>query len=329
MPDEFKQNPWQPEQSASAQAAIPSVAAPPVEVSVRTMASDLASLGETGGGPPRPVNIAVPSLNQGENSAVRGPAAAQEEDFGSSSKKKFFIWGLAGMLGAAVLFLGGYYFLPLFSSNNPNPSSAIVRATSTIASSAPAFAHHSFFSQPVDGALVLGAAASTEGLEAYRARVNGVIAGISSSTPAFFDASLQNTKGEPLSAANFLDSIGANIWSSKFISLNFNADFTFFLYKDKNGVWPGYAFQLGQNKSPILLQQDLRKIESAPNLKNLFLNDPGFLASAFQDGLASGQPVRMANFSDKKSVLVYGWFFNKYLIVSTSLGGLTQALAHF
>lgn len=324
MPDEFAQNPWQPEQSAQAQAAMPSVAPPPNEVSIRTMASDLASLGETGGGPPQPRNVAVPYLNQA-GPDTNAPATVL--------KSKFLIWGVAVAVGAGALFLAGYYLIPLFSSPKSGSSgpSAVSRVTSSSAplvSLPPASAHQSVFRQPVDGTFILNIGSSTEGLAPYGSRVNGFIAGLSSSS-TFLGVTPQDPAGSPVPAALFLDSIRANVFASNFITSNFNSDFTFFLYKDKAGVWPGYVFQLALNKSPILLQQDLRKIETAPNLKNLFLNDPGFPASAFQDSLISGQPVRIANFSDKKSVLAYGWFFNKYLIVSTSIEGLKQTLVHF
>jgi hypothetical protein len=339
-------NPWQPELSQQAQNAVPTVSAPPVEVSIRTMASDLASLGETGGGPPRAMNVAVPSLSRfetpvsqpkpGENQAAAVAVGEEVPVAHASRSSRLLIWAFASLFGVIVLFLGGYYFIPLLSSpktvQQPPPT---VHATSSIPSNTPppappkvAFEHHSVFTQPVDGIFILNLASSSDGMKVYIPQAGALLGGTSASS-SLFEAELRDADGNPPSAEAFLTSSGANVFDQNFLGANFNSDFTLFFYKDKNGAWPGYIFSLMQNGSPILLQQDLRKIENASNIANLFLNDPGTPETSFKDVLVSGQPVRVLGFSDKKSVLAYGWLLNKYLIVSTSLEGIKQALARF
>src|SRR6185295_6305529 len=108
MPDEFAQNSWQPDQSEQSKAAMPSVSAPPVEVSIRTMSSDLASLGETGGGPPHPMSVAVPSLSRIEQPAAMPKENVEvlEEGVRPPSKSRFLFLGFLVLLGAGGLFLG-------------------------------------------------------------------------------------------------------------------------------------------------------------------------------------------------------------------------------
>ena len=181
MPDEFKQNFSQPDQSPQAQLAVPSIAPPPTEVSIRTMASDLASLGETGGGPPRPRNVAVPSLQQSTNEGANDVSA-------SSSSSKVIVTGIVVVASAAGLFFAGYYFLfPFLASvKSPKPAAVLPVASSSIPLPAqPAFKHASFFRQPVDGTFVLKISSATEGIQAQSGQLSGFLAGLASSSTFF------------------------------------------------------------------------------------------------------------------------------------------------
>ena len=346
MPDSFNQNPWQEDKSAAARAPeIPKVAAPPVEVAIRTMASDIASMAQSGGGPPKPESVTLPFFREEENEGQSFTASrekvlpAKKGSVSGGPAFRYVILAASIVAGSAAIFFGSYYGLyPLLG----RLKSSAPKATSTTTSTAPSakapsrFEHHSFFKQAVDGTFILKISSSRAGFQASSQQRGQFLTGLASSS-TFFEIQPQSSSDQPLSANEFFSSINGGVLEQSFLASAFNPDFTVFLYKDKNGLspaeaglWPGYILQLKTNKTPLLLQPDVAKIESASsNWEDLFLQPPGSPIAMFRDVLVSGQPVRILNFSDTKSVLVYGWFLNKYLIISTSLDGMKQAIQHF
>ncbi|MDP2741171.1 MAG: hypothetical protein Q8O66_00570, partial [bacterium] len=146
---------------------------------------------------------------------------------------------------------------------------------------------------------------------------------------------------QPISAASFFSLIKSNIFETDFLNNNFEKDFKVFLYKDKNIFWPGYILQIKTGESRIFLQALAQpKIENASSSwNNLFLEPAGTPGAQFRDEMLSGQPIRILNFSNlpaeasaqagSSSVIAYGWFHEKYLVISTSIEGLKQAVLRF
>jgi len=136
-------------------------------------------------------------------------------------------------------------------------------------------------------------------------------------------------EGRPSKWNDFLKILELTIFNDSFWKENFEENFTVFAYKDSFGVWPGYIVKLRPGRPPLLFQNQLiAALENSPTtpLKNFFLDNPG-LRSAFKDGQIFEEPVRIAEF--EQANFVYGWFFNQYLIISTSLEGLDQAIVLF
>ncbi|GEM_PF-2415529 len=354
MPDSLNQNPWQNQQAPG----MPKVAPPPVEVAIRTMASDIASMAQSGGGPPRPQSVILPpfSVEQEEDKrespvppkeiASHPPRETAPQEKTVSEERegvpgapmgKYLMLAASILVAAVAIFFGSYYVLyPLVNRlKSKAPAVPLQASTAPSAQAQPSIEHHSFFKQAVDGTFSLKISSSNAGLQDSSQQLGQFLVGLSA-TSTFFEIQPQSSDDQPLSANDFFSSISGGVLDSNFLASAFNPDFTVFLYKDKNGLagqaglWPGYILQLKANQTPLLLKPDAAKVESASsNWQNLFLQSPGAPAGVFRDAILSGQPVRVLNFSDGKSVLAYGWFFNKYLIISTSLDGLKQAIQHF
>lgn len=320
------------ETNSGERAPLTNIPPPPAEIVVRTMASDIASVAASGGGPPKPypLKVAAKGIEKSEIAqpyfVPRAPGAAVPVP----AKKSFFsspVFLLSSLVVFLVLvFFASYYFVyPLLNPPLPERTSTSMAQTQV---AIPPLEHKTFFGQLLDGSFILDIPSAISGLEADIQQVSSSISGLSGS---FFEITPQNGNGRALSAGDFFTLIDGEILDAGFLDASFDRDFTFFLYKDKNGFWPGYILQLNQGQSQILLQSTVQsKIESTSSTwGNLFFAAPGAPAAEFKSDLFSGQPLRILNFANSSSVLAYGWFINnKYLIISTSLDGLRQAIMH-
>jgi hypothetical protein len=147
------------------------------------------------------------------------------------------------------------------------------------------------------------------------------------STQNFFEILLTDENSKPINNYAFLESLNIKSLPNSFWTNNFNQNFFIFVYKNKNGLWPGYIFELKNNVVLPILQTDLKKIESnTEELKNFFLKPVDFSSKTFKSEQILGrEPIRIIT-SNNNEVFVYGIFFNKYLIISTSKEGLEEAI---
>src|SRR3989344_1743472 len=119
----------------------PSVPPPPpssIEVSIRTRESDSAERA-------RPGRIVAPASPEAPPMPVPAPPAD-----GNSS---FWVWAVVAASGVAVLFLIGYFLLPMFFPKRASPppsSSARPPALPAASPAADFFAHRSYFQSPAD-----------------------------------------------------------------------------------------------------------------------------------------------------------------------------------
>ncbi len=313
---------------------IPSPVVPPspAEVAVRTMASDIASIAESGGGSPRPHPIKVflqAERNKGapRSASIFSSSAASKQEAPPRkplfSNPAYLFSSLAVFV--VVVFLAGYFIYPLFNKKPVQENQAVV----SIPNQTPeTFESKQFFSQSTDGIITLDILLAIDGLQVLREQLVSKIGDLSGS---FFEIKIENGNSQPISAANFFSLIKSDIFETDFLNNNFEKDFRVFLYKDKNIFWPGYILQIKTGESRIFLQALAQpKIENASSsLNNLFLEPSGTPGTQFRDEMLSGQPIRILNFSNSSSVIAYGWFHEKYLVISASLGGLKQAVLRF
>lgn len=333
-----------PKTQSSSPAAAPRpgrIAPPPLEVRIRTLKSDLELLAQGGG---------FIAEEAGQKLFVSPQVAAQ-------NKPKFFKWLVVVILIISLVGFGffGYYVLyPLVFGENKS-SSVQNRATADVQNKykstseqqtnlspqkenrdsvswqEPAdFIHKSFFQKDVDEVLTLvvkkGPALSANDLQTYNQRLFNLISS-ASSTSAFFEI-LIKLDTQPITAAQFSELVGS-IVDTNFLSENFYPDFTAFVYKDENGLWPGYIFKLLPNKNWLFLKDHpaVVNIEKSNKLNLLFLSRPGNESSqGFEDEVILNQSFRALNYKNQGAKFIYGWATGGYFVLSTSRAGLEEAL---
>jgi len=318
------------EPGAGEESSIPSSS---LEVKIRTLESDLKSMAESGGSWSQSRSIAAPipsvSLNSNGDTARARPTI-------------LLVIGFIVLLIVAGFVL--YYFVyPLVvqekktslqqieTSKSPQegallrPQEVSRQAESII----PSFGHSSFFRSASPEKLVLrleGPAARASDLRTYTQKTTDLLLG-ARTTSTLFEIEVQNTDGTPAAFVGFLQAIDGGVLDPQFFATNFEPDFTYFIYKDKQGYWPGYMLALKPGQNWLFLKSDVAKLEESPKLENLFMTSPGKkTGEAFQDGTIEKQPVRALVFDSPGGVFIYGWF-RGYFIMSTSNEGLKQALS--
>jgi hypothetical protein len=306
-----------------------SVPPPPPEVKIRTLESDIESITQSGG------VATMPRL-------VKAPPIVDKTDLGAKKAKPSS--GAAGIIIAAVAFIVfaaaafvAYKYLSAIIGGNANPgSNSPSAATTTQTPAAPAsasisstFVHRSAFRKPPDQTFMLSvvsAATNASELQTFYQRLNNLLSS-ASPTSTFFEIDVKGNDGRDININEIFSLSDGAVLDPQLLSDNFSLDATFFVYKDKNGFWPGYVLALQSSKNWLFLKDDVAKLESSPKIRNLFLSSPGEpLAPGFKDDTADDQPIRVEVFSAPGASFSYGWYHG-YLILSTSEDGFKQALA--
>lgn len=297
--------------------AVPPPPPPSLEISVRTLASDLERMGrgaeETAAAAPLPR-----ILDGGE------PARAD--------RSKYFVWAAVVIVGVIVFFFLGYFFLPLVfkeaaEEKAPPPAGPAPSAEEPAAAPPPTFlGHRSFLRSPADETLKFKfeSPMTPAYYSIYLSNLNGVLAGAGKDT-GLAEIVLERPDGEPAAWTQFLGLLDMDAPDMDFWLNRFERDFTM-LARRESGAWRlAYVLKLKPGQSPLLLQTNLSRMETGANYKKFFLNSPGDAQGGFRDAQISGQPVRIQNFSQAGSALVYG-FTDDYLIISTSEAGFREAM---
>ncbi len=325
MSELFKQSPLvQTTTPAPLKNSSPSVPPPPSiaqEVTIRTLASDLALMGQ--GTRPTVQNIPTLTVALGAKSPI--------------DRSQTWIWFTVGGVGVLVLFFLGYYLLPMFFGKakpqiaTPSVASSTPSLPTSTTSQTVSFVHQSFFRIAPDTTLPVNLALPSAVPQSDLQKIQAALSSstLSASVTPFTEVTVTDANGGPLTWPKFLTIAAIPALSPDFWQTNFEQDLTFFMYTDKLGSWPGYILKLQPGRSPLVLQTQLLKIENTTaSLGNLFLISPGVATSSFTDAQVNGQPVRMLVYPKPGAALVYGWSFNQYLIISTSLEGYRQAVSH-
>lgn len=303
-----------------------SVPEAPKEVIIRTMASDLEMMAKSGG----TFAVQKPAA-QPAPIPVQTPAPADE-----TKLIKIAVFGGVGILAIGILVLAGYYITPfIFPPKTvpaPTPTLPTAQPTTNLPSTpslpSPVFSHQSFLRIPADQIIqftLRPVSAATE-LQTFSQQISEALSGAEPNA-VFFEIENKDADGKPLAWTKFLSFANIKLLTPEFFLKNFNQDFTAFIYKDKNGAWPGYILELTGGKNPLFFQSEISKLESDSAAINAFyLNPPGASSADFQDSQLVGEPIRTLSFEQNGAVFVYGWFHSKYLVISTSLIGLKEAV---
>jgi len=339
---------------------------PAPRVNVRTMDSDIKSVQESGGQIPQPYTTEINGGNQQPKKETAAPEeiSFQPSEFGTnipgytgpeeaifqsenpssplppaqkpnkaqrsvnpnkkSLKVPLIILGVLVVLAAVVW--GAMYYLNI-QKPVPAPQTSTPEATTTplVASSTPEIitktAYISLLNTP---------STSTEEEIIGQLTVEGIKNALLTATSTmaigdFKEVVLRNADQTLVGLSNFITALLPEI-KTEDITGNFNDNFTAVLFKDKNGVWPGYIAQLKPTATLIQVKFLIKEELELSALKNLFLTDPG-TAAVFKDGLAGNPTIntRYAIFSTPGTALNYGWVNDK-LVISSSYAGLLEIL---
>lgn len=294
---------------------------PPSEVSIRTMDSDLKSMALSGGGLPTSQRIAVASSQ----------SQANKVQAGSGYWFKIFL-----AVGIVLVLAAVFYFaFPLFIHEKDNTSlgGGVASTTPTLPVVPPSvtistFNHQSLFKKTPDRVvslrLVYPARAITD-LETYNQKLLAALPTDKSPSSTLIEVELKKEDGTALAVSQFFNVAGMKFLNEDFLAANFNPDFTAFVYKTKDGFWPGLVIRPQGGKNWILLKPGVIKLEEGRDIETLFLTNPGDKSGEFEDISVSGQLARSLKFKNQQASFVYGWFHD-YLIISTSLEGLKDAI---
>lgn len=198
--------------------------------------------------------------------------------------------------------------------------------TTTVAPSAELSATHiSLFKKSADQVLTVdltGVTAAT-----YRKSMSTSLTTVSAAS-SMIEINPKGSDGKNLSIQGLFSVAGAAVLSPQALG-SFAPDATFYVYRDKNGLWPGYVLSLNAGQTSSSVAAAVQQLESSANISNLFIVDPGTPSSdGFTGSMTAGIPVRILPFSGPSipSYFTYGWYRN-YLIVSTSKNGFAAAVA--
>ena len=258
------------------------------------------------------------------NPAAVGPAAAQ-------GGQNITLWIIIWLVGLIVLFFIGYYFVPMIF---PPPSAPKTHAPSApvslpAPSTEPVFlGHESFFRSPTDDKVAVSLIGGT-GADVRDRYKEDLLAAILSAqaNSEFLEVTITKPDGHPPAWTELLTALEAPMLENSVWTNTFTRDFTAYAYYDGQNAWPGYVLKLQENQSPLTARSAVAILEKNEDFQKLFMVSPG-AAGPFHDTLISGQSVRAADFASSSATFVYGWFYSKYLVLSTSPDGLREALAH-
>jgi hypothetical protein len=140
------------------------------------------------------------------------------------------------------------------------------------------------------------------------------------------ELSMMSTGTSSLPFGTFFSAVATGFTEAAKTNLLFVDDFTAFIYKDKNGVWPGYVASLKPGFDPLALKSWFTSLEKSP-VKNIFVSDPGKMA-AFKDGMISEKyPDRYSTGTAAGASFGYVMLPQQQkVVISTSFTGLKEAL---
>ncbi|MBI4087729.1 MAG: hypothetical protein HY434_02785 [Candidatus Liptonbacteria bacterium] len=301
--------------------SLPNVPPPPLEVKVRTLRSDLESMAKSGGAVPQFQTVKGPSLADFEKQV----ADATEKP--ANKTKTIVVAVLAILLTLGIVYFSYQILLKSSSTTTENVSPSPVAAGPQAPVQPAGFTHHSSFKSPPDEVLALMIGKNTQGgisPQTYTQQIRDLGYGIQ--TPAFYEVGIQGADGHDLTMNETFSAAGAAPLDPSFALRRFNSDLTVFVYRDRNGLWPGYVLALKPSENWLFLRDEVSaQLEKPQKMESFFVSSPGSVIGGFKDTVVNGQPARVLKFSSGAS-FVYGWF-RGYLILSTSEEGLKEAAA--
>lgn len=344
------QNQWSEKPAiGTGEGESPLVPAPQNEITMRTMASDVSSMKEMGGGDPRPYTPSTnpisqtppppkPTEPQSNSNPVINPIQTTEIPPISPTPQKsgnafFIIAIIIIVLGLGAI--GYFYVYPKFVSTEvaeiiieePKTEEVaetiqetiIETATTTPNIEVPPISglgsYISLFKTAADFSSETTLA--TETITAIKDAWKGSTVEI----PVFKETVFRNTDGKILGQSRIVP-----LFLPSFITTSssplFEENFTLFTYTDQKGVWPGMILK-AKADTIVKAKEESKKLESNMEWRSLFITDPG-KEQTWKDGRVGTTGARYISFSTKGNALSYTWFDNM-LLISTNYQGAQEA----
>lgn len=327
--------------------AVPTPPAPPAppaaDLGIRTMSSDASSLQSSGGMSAEPKTFNPkdllgnePVFNPSAPTPAGGPTLPPEPSK-KPDKNLIIVSGIVGF----VFILGavGYFILwPLISKTFFAPAPAPVSEAPAAPSeptpppapepTPPPFTHASLLPASA-GVEAVNLALTGNLLDGLKTNIISSF-GAAVAVPAFKEITL-TLDNATVDAYAFLAPFFASITNADALARQgFGQDFTGFIYKDKDGIWPGYVFEMQSADAAAEPNATLiNGIESSAAM--FYVSDPGAQKSDFKDGAkvtanfvwVKYKPYTMTGASFNIGQAVAGG--KNYLIFSTSYQGMKTA----
>ncbi|MBP6855724.1 MAG: hypothetical protein KBC26_01995 [Candidatus Pacebacteria bacterium] len=330
----------------------PSPPSPEEQVGVRTMASDVQSVQQSGGEMPQSQVINAPELsttNQATNiyqqpqqstppqESTPAPQVVQEETTPSSGIAKKIGWTIGIVILLGALGFGAYYLVtalnqpvPVVTPEGELPLATIQptpEITQTPEPTPEQVIHNSVISNPTKTEPLILSDISLVGIKSALAVAaqDKMVVGSVKEMPVV-DAAQKPIEAAVI-AQMLLPTFAQN--ASQYIQ----KDATMWLYADKvGGNKVGVVFKL---QPAVVISQVTSTIgmliESGQESKNLFLSDVKLpTGAAFKDGLIEGFPVRYIAYNTKLGqVFEYGFVettTGKYIVLATSYNQMVDVI---
>lgn len=339
---------------------IPLAKQPNEKVDVRTMASDIASIQETGGATPRPYtpgtkeNLGTLEDKTAEQHAFVQPTnppvppetnAPQTLSPDTAKKKNPFglILGIIVLIGIAA----GIYFFVVPMLNTPSEEDlSIVTETppeSQIPQEEPTVSPENEVIVPETQGDISGTPLpSGQTLEVHAsflkdpadlvfdaklssfglADMIGALEFTSTSIPVFKEVVFKTMENKPVS----FEYVASRFFPSFFVTETmekFQSDGTVFSYTNTTGTWLGIIAKLKDGTPIAPVQDSMATLQKSPDLKNIFIVDPG-AQGAWKDGKIAEKPSSLVSFSKNGATLSYTWF-DRFLLIGTNIEGSNEA----
>jgi hypothetical protein len=192
-----------------------------------------------------------------------------------------------------------------------------------------AFAHISAFRAPAEQVIpfvISGDVTSAADLQTYTQKISSSLSTIKQNA-SFLEVLATKSDGSGASFGEFMYSIQTNLLDQGVFAENFDPDFTFFIYRDSNGYWPGFILKLKPTKNWLYIKDEIARIENATARDAIFLTVPGApSADGFKDDAVGDVSVRNLNYSNPSASFMYAWIRDR-LFISTSRAGFQEALS--
>lgn len=324
VPQSASPQPWggHPTQPSSGPPATPEaghVPAPAIDVQIRTMKSDLASLQATGGNNATPLAFALPTA------PIVVPRQRRSHGF------RTIVIGIVVVIVLAGLAYAGYLLYKRLVENTGPGAPAASSGTTTSATNTPSDlfpatlveelpgAHRTLLQMAADATLVMtlnnATVSDPSQLRTYAQTLRETLNKVRTPTA---EIEVRNSAGKPISFPAFLSFVNAPIIETGVYQNNFNLDFTFFVMREGNTYHAAYVMRLQDGKNWLFVKDGVAKLENARGLETLFPVIPGLRdEGGFTDGTLGKQQVRLLTYSKPDATFVYGWF-RDYLILATS-----------